>query len=151
MKGKVHNQDDVVVEMIAQTKFKIIIPERTVSIINGAGYFSVKKKHITSLIELKKKDKIKTEMIIAGQKIKFLSKMYNYKQYNINYQIPTIIVDMLRTEFGFSGFRFTVNITIIVDVEKNTQKLILEVPQWEIERCFDLKKFEEEMIGGEAE
>lgn len=140
--GNVHNQDDVI-EMITQTKFKITIKERTVYIVNGAGYFTIKKKHIASIIDLNKNDKIKTEIVISGEKIKFLSKMYNYEKYIVRFQIPTIIIHYLRQLFGFSGFRFTVNVTIIVDTENNTQELILEVPDWEIGWHFNIKREEE--------
>lgn len=139
MMGKVTNQldDNVIVEQLTATQFKITVSGRIVYIQNGAGYLSVKKKHLDSFIELKRKDKANAEIIIKGEKIKFISKMYNYKKYVAIYQIPTSIIDLLMVEYGLSGTRFTVDVTILIDVEKNTQKLILEVPQWEVERVFD--------------
>jgi len=132
--------DNVIEEHNSPSQVKITIPKLTVSIINGAGYLYVKKKYITPYIQLKKKDKIKAEIIINGEKIKFMAKLYNYKHYSLIYQIPTIVIYLLRRDYCFTGFRFTANITIIIDLENDTQKLILEIPYWEIKNAFDIKR-----------
>jgi len=129
--------DNVIKKHNSPSQVKITIPKLTVSIINGAGYLHVKKKYITPYIQLKKKDKIKAEIIINGEKIKFIAKLYNYKHYSLIYQIPTIVIELLRRNYSFTGFRFTTNLTIIIDPENDTQKLILEVPYWETKNAFD--------------
>jgi len=133
-------QDDVVEELISATKIKLTASEKTIYVANGAGYLIFSKKHITPYIQLKKKDKITAELNIARDKIKFIAKLYNYEKYVVRYQIPANIIELLRTEYGLSGSHFTVDVTIILDVEKETQKLILEVPAWELELHFDVRR-----------
>ena len=152
IRGKVTHQvdDDVVEEIISPTQVKLTAEDKPVYISNEAGYIIFPKKYITAYIQLKKKDKVSAELRIKNDKIKFIAKMYNYEQYVVRYQIPTNTIELLREEYGLSSFRFYVNVTIIIDFEKETQKLILEVPYWELKNAFD-SLFSTEEEGGEGE